>query len=68
MKEALSQNEIHQFLKQIPNWEIITQEGIQSIQRIYGFDNFVQALAFTNQVGALVEMENHHPLLQTECA
>ena len=31
------------------------------LQRSYKFPNFIQALAFVNQVGELAEKEGHHP-------
>jgi 4a-hydroxytetrahydrobiopterin dehydratase len=33
---------------------------------VYSFNNFVEAIAFTNRVGELAEEENHHPALLTE--
>ncbi|GIT24315.1 MAG: hypothetical protein CM1200mP41_03590 [Gammaproteobacteria bacterium] len=40
--------------------------GIEQISRIYAFDNFVDAIAFTNRIGDLAETEGHHPALLTE--
>jgi 4a-hydroxytetrahydrobiopterin dehydratase len=31
------------------------------LEKIYHFDNFRQALAFTNRVGELAEEQGHHP-------
>jgi 4a-hydroxytetrahydrobiopterin dehydratase len=33
---------------------------------MFRFEDFAQALAFTNAVGELAEAENHHPALLTE--
>lgn len=38
-----------------------TVEDGQRLEREFKFKNFVEALAFTNAVGALAEAENHHP-------
>lgn len=35
-----------------------------SLQRQYKFKNFREALAFTNQIGALAEAQKHHPDLK----
>lgn len=35
------------------------EEG--ALERQFRFDDFEQALAFVNRVGALAEAENHHP-------
>lgn len=39
-------------------WQVIDDHHLE---KTYSFDDFVQALAFTNQVGELAESENHHP-------
>ncbi len=41
-----------------PGWQL-NQEG--HLDRAYPFKNFVQALEFANQVGAIAEAEGHHP-------
>lgn len=51
---------------QIPEWEINEIDGIPRLERVFRFKNFVDALAFTNKVGALAEEERHHPALLTE--
>ena len=53
-------------LPQIPEWEIIEEDDIERLRRVYSFKNFVDALAFTNKVGELAEREDHHPALLTE--
>ncbi len=43
---------------QAPNgWE----EVGGALQREFRFEDFAEALAFVNRVGALAEAENHHP-------
>lgn len=58
--------EISRFRPQIPEWEILTNEGIELLNRTFKFPNFVEALAFTNRVGELAESEGHHPAILTE--
>jgi 4a-hydroxytetrahydrobiopterin dehydratase len=58
--------EIAEYRPQIPDWDIIEVEGIQQLRRAFRFPDFVQALAFTDRVGALAESERHHPALLTE--
>jgi 4a-hydroxytetrahydrobiopterin dehydratase len=55
-----------EYSKQVPDWNIVERDGIQRLERVYQFKNFVTALAFTNAVGALAEEEGHHPALLTE--
>jgi 4a-hydroxytetrahydrobiopterin dehydratase len=54
------------FLRSLPQWKIITVDGIKRLTRVFAFDNFEQALEFTNKVGAIAESEGHHPTLLTE--
>jgi 4a-hydroxytetrahydrobiopterin dehydratase len=58
--------EVADLRPQVPDWEIVAPEGIRQLRRIFAFDDFAQALAFTNRVGRLAEEEGHHPLLLTE--
>lgn len=62
----LSEAEIKTLLPQVAEWEVITEDGIMRLQRRFKFKNYVQALAFTNQVGALAEEQDHHPAILTE--
>lgn len=58
--------EIKTFLPQIPGWKIVEIGGINHLARIFEFDDFASALAFTNKVGGLAESESHHPAILTE--
>jgi 4a-hydroxytetrahydrobiopterin dehydratase len=52
--------------REIPEWSMVERDGIPRLERAFTFANFVDALAFTNAVGALAEAEGHHPALTTE--
>ncbi|MGB0386886.1 MAG: 4a-hydroxytetrahydrobiopterin dehydratase [Ardenticatenaceae bacterium] len=62
----VTDEQIAEYKPQIPEWEIVERDGIPRLVRVFKFKNFVQALAFTNKVGALAEEEDHHPALLTE--
>ncbi len=64
--EGLSETEIAAYLEQLPGWQVVTREGIPRLERVFKFENFQQALDFTNRVGALAEEEDHHPAILTE--
>lgn len=51
---------------EVPKWDLVERDGIQRLERVFAFPSFVEALAFTNEVGALAEEEGHHPALLTE--
>ena len=55
-----------ELLKEIPQWQITRQQGVDQLVRDYSFDNFVQALSFTQKIGELAEAENHHPRIVLE--
>ncbi len=61
-----TREEIEQLKPQIPEWEIVSVEGIDRLTRTFVFPSFAEALAFTNRVGALAEAEGHHPAILTE--
>ena len=58
--------EVDELMPQIPSWELLEIDGIKRLRRVFRFDNFAEALQFTNAVGALAEAEGHHPSLLTE--
>ncbi len=63
---TVTSEEAHELLGQVPDWTLIERDGIARLERSVDFPNFVEALAFTNAVGALAEEEGHHPALLTE--
>ena len=63
--KILSAEEISTKLAQVPGWGIV-HDGMDKLERIFLFDTFAQALAFTNKVGDAAETQGHHPKLVTE--
>ena len=57
---------IAEFHPQVSDWEIMELDGIKRLRRVFSFDDFAQALEFTNRVGELAEEKGHHPALMTE--
>ena len=54
----LSTSEMAPLLTQLnPDWQIV--DG-HHLLRVWSFDNFVNALQFTNDAGAICEQEGHH--------
>src|SRR6266576_1802026 len=62
----VTEAEVNQLKPHIPEWTLVEREGIERLERTYRFANFVEALNFTNRVGALAEGEGHHPAILTE--
>lgn len=63
---TLTDAEIAELHPQVSGWEVVQREGIERLERVFGFRNFAQALAFSNRVGEQAEQEGHHPALLTE--
>ena len=63
---ALTTSEISVLKADLPEWEIAKWDGTQCLRRVFRFDDFAQALDFTNRVGDLAEEQNHHPMLLVE--
>ena len=63
---TLTDDEIAELLPQVSDWQVVEREGVKSLERVFEFRNFAQALAFTNKVGDQAEEEGHHPALLTE--
>jgi len=49
---------INELLPQLDGW---TAERNHHLTKTFKFPDFVQALDFTNRVGAVAEAQNHHP-------
>ena len=62
----VAEAQMNELQKQIPEWNLIEVEGIKRLTRTYGFEDFAQAIEFTNKVGTIAEEENHHPAILTE--
>ena len=63
---TVSEAELAEYLPQVPQWQMVEQEGVKRLERVFKFKDFAQALSFTNKVGALAEEEGHHPAILTE--
>ena len=63
---TVTDSELAELQPQVPDWELVEEDGIRRLRRVFGFDDFAQALGFSNDVGALAEAEGHHPALLTE--
>jgi 4a-hydroxytetrahydrobiopterin dehydratase len=63
---TVTDSEIAQLHPQVPEWDLVEEDGIKRLRRVFSFDDFAGALRFTNAVGAAAEEEGHHPALLTE--
>jgi len=63
---ALRPEQVRQILPEVPGWDIVKRDGVDTLERTFRFRDFAGALAFTARVGAEAEAEGHHPSLLTE--
>ena len=61
-----TEKEINEFMQQLPNWSIVEEDEVKRLRRVFTFNNFVDAVVFTQKVSVLAEDENHHPAILTE--
>jgi len=63
---VVTEQQASTLLAQVPDWEIVSRDGVQQLQRSYRFKNFVDAMGFANRITELAEQENHHPSILVE--
>ncbi|MDZ7778375.1 MAG: 4a-hydroxytetrahydrobiopterin dehydratase [Gemmatimonadota bacterium] len=63
---TVSPEEREEFHAQVPDWDIVEIGGVPQLQRAFTVPDFAEALALSDEVGALAEEEGHHPAILTE--
>jgi 4a-hydroxytetrahydrobiopterin dehydratase len=63
---GVTDEELKELIAFVPEWDIEIHNEVMQLKRTFKFNNFVNALAFTNKVGELAEAHNHHPGILTE--
>ena len=54
----LTAEQIEPYRPEVPDWEVVENHHIR---RTFTFDDFAQALDFTQRIGQLAEEQGHHP-------
>ena len=65
-KTNTDEERCEQLRPQVPDWRVEERGDVKRLQRAFRFDDFAQALDFTNEVGEEAAEEEHHPALSTE--
>ncbi len=63
---TVSDEELQTLIKELPDWQVVSEEGIKKLRRRYRFKNFKQALELGYRVGLLAEEYGHHPEITIE--
>jgi 4a-hydroxytetrahydrobiopterin dehydratase len=64
--QRLKMEEASELLPQVNGWKISNQGEEPRLEKTYPFEDFKQALEFTQRIGNVADQENHHPALLTE--
>ena len=62
----VTDDELPDLLKQIPDWQPITAESVLKLNKVFNFENYTEAVSFTNKIAELAEEEDHHPAILLE--
>jgi 4a-hydroxytetrahydrobiopterin dehydratase len=62
----LTDSEIADLMFHIPQWQLVTQDNILRLQRVFKFKSYTQAVEFANKIAIIAEEEDHHPLIILE--
>jgi len=62
----LEPDEIADYQRQTPEWNVNEVDGVSQLQRVFAFKNYAQAVSFTKAVADLAEREDHHPAILLE--
>lgn len=61
-RSPLVSKESDELLLQVPKWNLVEWDGTNHLERTFQFHSFAQALAFTDDVEKLAEVERCHPV------
>ena len=62
----LETDALTQLLPEVPDWQLIEEQGQTRLHRVFKTGNFVRAQALANQIGEYAEQVGHHPRLVVE--
>ncbi|MCX7065704.1 MAG: 4a-hydroxytetrahydrobiopterin dehydratase [Proteobacteria bacterium] len=62
----LSDLQRDELLEQLPDWRPVILDDIERLEREFRFADYARALEFTQRVGLLAEVEDHHPAILTQ--
>ena len=62
----VADDELPELLKQIPDWQPLTDDSVLKLNKVFNFENYLDAISFTNKIAQLAEDEDHHPAILLE--
>ncbi len=62
----LSDHDVSELKSKLPGWQTYEKNAGLRLEKVFKFDDFRAALAFTNQIAQVANEEDHHPAILTE--
>jgi 4a-hydroxytetrahydrobiopterin dehydratase len=62
----LNEHKVGQLKAKLPGWRTYEKDGELRLEKYFKFEDFTQAVEFTNQFAQLANDEDHHPAILTE--
>lgn len=63
---SLTAAEVNDLILHIIGWQVREMDGVERLEKVFNFKDFLEAMAFTNRIAAIAEEQGHHPLITTE--
>ena len=62
----LTPAEVDDLMLHIFGWQVREMDGVDRLEKVFKFKDFLEAMAFTNRIAVIAEEQGHHPLITTE--
>jgi len=62
----LNDQDVSQLKATLPGWRTYEKGAELRLEKVYEFEDFRKAVAFTNQIAQAANEEDHHPAILTE--
>ena len=62
----LNDQDVSQLKAKLPGWQTYEKSSELRLEKVFKFEDFRKAVAFTNQIAQVANEEDHHPALLTE--
>ncbi len=66
MIQKFDKNSIQDSLAKLNDWQLVCENNIDKIIKVYRFKNYVKTVEYCNKVAELAETLNHHPSILLE--
>ncbi len=63
---TLTDAQIAELSRKVLRWSLVEKDGVKRLEKVFRFEDFAEAMAFTEKVAQIAEAEGHHPALLTE--